>query len=291
MRSLAAFSKEFIEGRSNGSPWPARGLLCLAVLVSYANVWPNEFVFNDGILIVQNQLLKHWSTLPALLTHLDNAGYGRPDGFYRPVQMLVYFLLYQAFGPSTFVFHALNIFLQALNACLLQHFGIRAGFKKGAAFAAALLWAVHPLLTNDVTYMTSTAEPLWGAFSLLGLITLLPDFTPQRVWKALIFFLLALGCKEPAVVFPAQAAIALFFVSKGRAPISAYLRTWPLWLAVAACYIAIRPALPWTPFGLTMDDSGVPVYTSHLATRIMTCLATLPVYARLIVWLTWACTH
>ena len=315
MGNMVAFLKRFSAGDCSGdSPWPARIFICLAVLISYASVWPNEFVFDDKFQILFNDFLKHWSNLPKLLTNQNFVVNGIPEGFYRPIQMLIYFLIYQAFGPSTIAFHALNISLHALNACLLHHFGIRAGFRKGAAFTAALLWAVHPLHTSDVAYISSTAELLRGSFCLLGLITLLPDFTPRRsgakqipgafaprrsgakqilgafasrkIWQAMIFFMLALGCKESAVVFPALAAATLFFTNKDRARFSIYLKTWPLWL-LAACYIAI-----WLWFihksGYTTDKNGDPqlfqYYTSNFLNRVLTSLATLPVYARLIVW-------
>jgi len=278
--------KDMKENKVTHFPWMERTVLCLAVGVAYASVWSNEFVWDDRVLIVLNEFLKYWSNLPKLLTSLGYAGHGIPGGFYRPIQMLIYFLIYQAFGLSTVAFHALNVVLQAFNACLLHHFGIRAGFRKGVAFAAALLWAVHPLHTNIVTYMVSTAELLWSLFCLLGLITLLPDFTPQKIWKALIFFVLALGCKESAVVFPALATATLFFISKERVQISACLKMWPLWL-LSTFYIAI-----WLWFmhasGYASDTSGDPAhfqdYTSNFTNRILTCLATLPVYAQLIIF-------
>ena len=297
MGSMSALSKRFLNG---DNPWPARGILCLAVLVSYASVWPNEFVFDDKYLIVFNAFLKHWSSLPQLLTTLNYTGGGLNEGFYRPLQMLCYFLIYQAFGTSTAGFHALNVGLQALNACLLYHFGIRAGFKKGAAFTAALLWAVHPLHTTNVASLASLAELLWSSFCLAGLIALLPDFTPRRsgakqipgafaprrIWTAMIFFILALAAKETAVVFPALAALTFFFVSKDRAQVRAYLKTWPLWL-LAAGYISV-----WLWFihasGYNLDKSGNPFHLqdslSGFLSRILTSLATLPVYARLIIW-------
>jgi hypothetical protein len=279
-KNIKAFSKTFLD------PWPARGLLCLAVLLSYASVWPNEFLFDDKYLIVLNEYLKHWKDLPKLLTGLTFAGGGLPEGFYRPVQMLIYFVIYQAFGASTIAFHALDVGLQALNACLLFQFGVRAGFRKGAAFAAALLWAVHPLHTTLVTYMSSTAELLWSSFCLLGLISLLPDFAPSKVWKAMIFFVLALGCKETAVVFPALAVITLFFVSKDRTRFSVYLKTWPLWL-LSAGFIAV-----WLLFihvsGYNLNNTGSPMhfagYMSSPVNRSLTSLATLPLYAQLIMW-------
>jgi hypothetical protein len=278
-----AFFRNFPSGKS---PWPARIFLCLAVLVSYASVWPNEFVFDDMHLIVGNDFLRSWSSLPKLLTSMSYAGYGIPGGFYRPVQMLIFFLIYQAFGLSAIPFHALSIALQALNACLLHHFGIKAEFKKGVAFSAALLWAVHPLHTINVAYAASMAELLWSSFCLLGLITLLPDFTPHKIFTAMVFFILALGCKESAVVFPALAAATLFFVNKDRARYATYLKTWPLWL-LSVCFITLWLLLIHK-FGSTLTGAGDPgyfqAYTFNLKNRIITSLATLPVYAWLIVW-------
>src|SRR4051812_25733436 len=99
MGNIAAFSNKYLEaGRDLESPWPARFLLCLAVLAAYASVWPNEFVFDDVFAILYNDFLKHWSDLPKLLTSLTFAGDSLPGGFYRPLQMLAYFLVYQAFG-------------------------------------------------------------------------------------------------------------------------------------------------------------------------------------------------
>ena len=267
-------------------PWPERIILCLAVLISYASVWPNEFVFDDNFLIVKNSFLKSWAGLPDIFTHLNFAGNGQASGFYRPVPMLLHFIIYQVFGASTIAFHALNLGLQTINACLLHHFAIRAGFKRGAAFAAALLWAVHPLHSEAVAYMSSTPELLWATFLLLGLIIPLPDFTPSKMAQAAVFFILALGSKETAVVFPALVAVTLFFISKDRKQLSTYFKTWPLWL-MAAAYIT-----GWTIFihksGYSMDKTGDAAYfqeyTTNITNRILTCLATLPVYAQLIIF-------
>ncbi|MGB9153386.1 MAG: hypothetical protein WCD70_09910 [Alphaproteobacteria bacterium] len=284
--NFASCTKNLKDNQAKYSPWLERIIICLAVLIAYSSIWPNEFVFDDDGLIVKNEFLKHWSTLPKLLTSLNFAGRGLTVGNYRPVLMLIYFLIYQAFGLSTIAFHALNVSLQALNACLLHHFGIRAGFKKGAAFAAALLWAVHPLHVINVAYMSSGAELLWGSFCLLGLIALLPDFTPRKIWLAMIFFILALGSKESAVAFPALAASTFFFVSKYRTQIAAYLKMWPLWL-LAAVYITAW-LLSIDQHGSSIDNNTAPLwsqyYASNFTNRVLTSLATLPVYARLIVW-------
>ena len=268
------------------SPGRQRVMLCCAILLSYASIWQNTFVFDDAPLIVRNEFLKHWDKIPDLLTRLNFEGAGIGGGFYRPLPMLLHFFIYQAFGPAPAVFHALNLSLQVLNACLLHHFGIRAGFKKSVAFAAALLWAVHPLHTEAVAYMSSTPELLWSTFCLLGLIALLPDFTPLKIGKAMIFFMLTLACKESAVVFPALAAVTLFLTDKNRPPLPAYLKIWPLFL-LSAVYIGVH-LIFLSKSELGMQDAVNPEffrdYTSNFFNRLLTCLATLPVYARLIFW-------
>ena len=286
MKNIAAFLRKFHEEVYDGnSPWPARGLLCLGVIVAYSNVWPNGFVFDDVPLITRNGLLKQWSDLPELLTTVKHDN-GLIAGFCRPLQALVYFLIYQAFGPCAIAFHALNIALHGANTCLLHHFAIKSRFKKSVAFAVALLWGLHPLHTTDVAYIASTAELLWSFFCLLGLITLLPDFTSRRIWRSMTFFALALCSKESAAVFPALAAVTFFFVNEDRQSASAYLKMWPLWL-LSAGYIAV-----WFWFihvsGSNMDRSPDPqwvqLYTGNLKNRLLTSLSTLTVYARLIIW-------
>ena len=266
--------------------WPERVCICLAILLAYASVWPNTFLFDDLDLIKNNEFLKSWSGFPQLLTSLNFAGSGSDGLFYRPVPMVLHFFLYQAFGPSTIAFHALNIVLHALNAGLLLHFGLRAGFGKGAAFAAALLWAVHPLHIEAVSYMSATPELLWSTFALLGLITLLPDFSPRKIGLASVFFILALGCKEAAVVFPALAAAMFFFVSKERTQFSSYLKTWPLWLLAGIYIIALLVFMH--KIDHSMWRAATPMFFDEYAaspvSRILTCLATLPVYAGLIIW-------
>ena len=261
-------------------------LLAAAVFAAYANVYNNTFVLDDIPLIVQNGFLRSWGSLPDLLSHLSNGGAGRAGGFCRPLQMLLYFFIYQSFGLQAAAFHLLNVALQAANAGLVYRLGCRLGLRAGAAFLAALLWAVHPLFTESVTYMSGTADPLYSFFSLLGILVLLPDFTPRKFWLSGLLFALALGAKESAIVFPALAAITLFLVSKERLHFSTYLRTWPLWL-LAAVYIG-----GWLMF---MHASGYntydprdmidpQLYAGNIANRIFTALATLPVYAGLIVW-------
>ena len=275
MKNISAFLKRFPEvGYGEGAQWRVYGALCLAVVAAYSNVSQNAFVWDDFHLIVNNSSLRHWNGLSDILTKNTLGPY------YRPVQGLLYFFIYQIFGLSLAAFHAVNVVLQAANSCLMYNLGCRLGFNLRASFAAALLWGVHPLWIEVVAIVSGTSDLLAGFFCLAGLLVLLPDFKPRNVWLSIPFFILALGSKESAVVFPALASFTLFLVSRERLQPVTYFRTWPLWL-LAAGYIAgllLCPALINSlPSYMYQDSAYVELY-KHNIIRILTSLATLPTY-------------
>lgn len=246
--------------------------LVLAVCATYAGIYPNAFILDDQALIITNVYLQSWRHIPDIFTHLNYDGTGLHIGFYRPVPMLLHLVVFQMFGLSTAAFHTLNIALQAVNALLVQRLGKKLGFGVAASFAAALLWSLHPLHIEAVTYMAATPEILWATFTLLSLIVLLPDFTPRKMIIALILFFLALGCKEAAVVLPALAVVCLFVVSKNKLRLQTYLKTWPFWI-IPAVYVSLYFWLN-TFRQYAVQDEVSADYAAHILTRIFTSLAT-----------------
>ncbi len=256
-------------------------LLVFAVFAAYGNVYGNEFLLDDEFLILKNEYLRFWGALPKLLTSCSTAGFGGQDSFYRPLQGLLYFVVFQFAGLSLFWFHFLNVALHAVNACLVYLLGRRLGFDQVAVFCAALLWAAHPVHTESVTYISATADPLYALFCLAGVCALLPDFAPRRMVWGCAFFALALLSKETAIAFPLLAMICLFLVSDKRFNYRTYIKTWPLW-AVAALYMAVRIYL------LQMSDVAfykeVNILTASPYVRFSTFLATLPAYFKILLW-------
>lgn len=267
--------------------WLCYAGIIAAVFAAYANVYGNAFLLDDMVLIVQNAFLRSWDTLPDLLTSLSLAGMHMEGGFFRPVQMLLFFLVYQAVGLSAPVFHGVNVVLQALCGCMVYRLGRKLGWPAMAAFSAALLWAIHPLHTEAVSCVSGSADALYTIFTLGGLLILLPRFTMWRIWGSCLFFALALLSKESAIVFPALACFTLFLVSKERLKLGTYVRTWPLWVLMTAYFIAWE-VLPAHNVDFLMHDPGDIQYDMHYThnvfNRILTSLATLPTYLGLILW-------
>lgn len=264
--------------------------LAAAVLFTYSNIYENEFLFDDNLTITANQYLKGWPMLGLLLTKSTTAGAHIAGGFYRPLQMLLYFLIYRTSGLEPFGYHLLNVALHAANACCVFLLGRALGIRPWTVFLGALIWALHPLHTEAVTYTSGTADPLMTLFCLFGLLVLLPDFSPRRVMCSIPLFILALLSKEGAVVFPALAMTCLFLRDKNRLRPKTYLRVWPLWL-IAGVYAFWRAHAPgfdgpqsYNAFYAQHGFDTLQLYAAHFSWRVYTCLATLPAYLHLLVW-------
>jgi len=265
-------------------------LLLSAVLIAYINSLSNSFVFDDQLLIVNNDYLKGWPTLGKLLTGSTISGIHIPGGFYRPLQMLLYFLIYQVTGPVSFGFHLLNILLHAANACLLYTLGRKLNFNEDASFLAALIWALHPIHTEAITYISGTADPLYSFFCLSGLLILFPDFAPRRFFYALPLMMLGLLAKETNVVFPLLAMSCLYYFSERRFDPKTYLPILPLFV-IAGGYAYWRSTTPgfdgpqsYTRLYQLHEYDTLSMYASHPVMRFYTFLATLPDYLGLILW-------
>jgi len=145
----------------------AGGVIAAAALAAYANSFHGPLVFDDVGTIAENQTIRHlwpiWSALQPPAEGMPVTG--------RPIANLSLALNYAWGGTNVWGYHAVNLLIHIL--CGLTLFGIvRRTLKTHAtliAFAVALIWTLHPLQTESVTYISQRAESLMGLFYLLTL--------------------------------------------------------------------------------------------------------------------------
>ncbi len=260
-------------------------VIVLAVLIAYFNVYSNSFLWDDEFLIVKNRFIRSFEYLPQIFTLPSGAGANRIDNFYRPIQIFSYLIIYKLFGLSNFAFHFLNVFLHVLNAIILYVI-LKKLFNNRVAFLTALFWAIHPVHTEAITYMSGTADPLSFLFMLIAFLNYL-SFKEKSSIKHLIisviFFTLALMSKETAIIFPLVLLLYEKFILlkkqkriKFSSMIRSFLFTTPLFF-VSAIYFILR--LTVLNFGNTLNlYSTENIYTQHLSYRLYTFIATLPHY-------------
>ncbi|MEO7414102.1 MAG: tetratricopeptide repeat protein [Opitutaceae bacterium] len=195
-------------------------MITAVIVAAYVTSFRGALVFDDLPGIANNPTIRDLSQPGLLLVAIGPQG-GTLSG--RPVPNLTLALNYAISGDRLWSYHATNLLIHVAAALTL--FGIvrrtlsqpvladRFGSNAGPiAFAVALLWGVHPLQTESVTYLIQRVESLMGLFYLLTLYCFLraveSPLTGRR-WYLRAFFtcLLGMGCKEVMVTAPVVVAL------------------------------------------------------------------------------------
>ena len=190
--------------------------LLLATAAVYAPAVWNDFVWDDRALVLQDPLIRSWRLIPEAFEHFLFTDASASD-FYRPIQRLSYTLDYAAFGFGPAGYHITSIACHFLAAAALFLLGLELFKMLGLAdrkscvlsLLAALVWAIHPVQSSAVVYVSGRADPLAAAFGFCGLYFGLRSLRANgaRVWLflngAALLFLLSGLSKEIGLIFPA----------------------------------------------------------------------------------------
>ena len=189
----------------------AAGALVVACLLVYARSFGGPFIFDDLTSIPENPNIRQLWPLTVPLSPPPELG--ALGG--RPLVSLSFAVNHALGALDVRGYHAVNLALHVLTTLLLWRVAARSLGSpallgrfggEGAAFAIALLWCVHPLLSEPVTYIVQRTELMMGAFYVLTLYCSLRAWTAQRPlrWQAAAVAACALGmaCKEPMVTAP-----------------------------------------------------------------------------------------
>jgi hypothetical protein len=192
-------------------------ILLLAVAAAYAPSLANDLVWDDRIYILDNPPVRE-ARLGEILS--------RPIGsYYRPVVFATFAIEAVASDANPALFHLTNLVLHAAVAGLLFAAAVALGASAPPACAAALLFALHPVQSEAVLYVSGRTDVLAAAFGLGALLLHArargwcgPAAGAGAQWGAAICFALALGCKESAASLPLALAVGDRIFAGSRSP-------------------------------------------------------------------------
>ncbi len=255
-------------------------------MLVYANSLSAPFIFDDQISIVENQAIRSVASARSQPENTPLAG--------RPVAGLTFALNYAASELDAPAYRATNLVIHA--ACALLLFGLirrtlalprlSATFGRHSsdlALAVALLWTVHPLTTDAVTYITQRTESLMALFYLLTLYASLRAHVSSHPagWQAAAVGACALGmgCKESMVTAPLVVVLfdRVFLFETLR---DAFRSRWRLYLGLALTWVFLALQLAAAPRSNSAGfETGVGVWTYLLNQSVM-----ITRYLRLVFW-------
>ncbi|MFI5356984.1 MAG: tetratricopeptide repeat protein [Opitutales bacterium] len=204
--------------RTGAGIWLAVAVLVLVTIAAYANSLHTPFIFDDGPSILKNPTIRQLTSVDVILQPPGDTGQTVGG---RPLLNFSLAVSYALSGLDPWGYHGLNVGIHVLAALAL--FGVvrrtlllpRWAGRFGAtatlpALAAALLWAVHPLQTESVTYVIQRAESLAGLFYLVTLYAYIRGATGgSRGWwgTAVAGCLAGMATKETMVTAPVVIAL------------------------------------------------------------------------------------
>ncbi|OWK43967.1 tetratricopeptide repeat protein [Fimbriiglobus ruber] len=251
------------------SDWWRPLAIVVVVAVAYHNSFAGAFVFDDYQNITENPVVRApLETWPALLINP------------RPVARATFAVNYLLGGDDPWGYHAVNLLIHTLAALTLYDLVRRSLLLPSAsgtlstwspqsaadvATASALVWAVHPLTTQAVTYIVQRMESLAGLCILATLYALVrgasaADRRARWGWygAAVIACGLGMGSKEGAVVIPILALLFDRCVVAGSFCDALRVRR-GLYVGLAATWVILWPFVAPLLLGpvATLDGASV----------------------------------
>lgn len=204
-------------------------LLWLLVQVAYLKNSNNTFHFDDRYSIVEH--------VPIHMTQFSLAGlwYAGENAYHapRPIPSITFAFDWWRGGGSAAAFLQTNRLIHSVNALLVmsllllllqRHFNRSSTLITLAAFAAAALWALHPIQVQAVSYIVQRMASLATLFTLLSVLSYLVARSSTNILVkisasllCLLSLLAGVMSKELAWITPLLLLLAEYCVVRNRA--------------------------------------------------------------------------
>lgn len=275
-------------GDAGRAAWLIPLCLALAGALVYLNTLSNPFVFDDTPWVIGNPRIQSLANVGEMLTATN-----------RPVMELTLALNYALGGENPTGYHLFNLIIHVLAGLVLYGLirrtlvlpEISEAYRDKArwlAGAVALLWLVHPLNTQSVSYMIQRGESLMGLCYLFTLYSFLRYTTGGGTrWCVAAVLACWIGAGAKEVMASAPLVVLLYdrtFIAQSWREM--FAKRWGLYLGLFGMWIPLAMLLA---HGLGGENASAGMaLEGHMLSR-WTYLLTQPqviteVYLRKAVW-------
>ncbi len=180
--------------------WWAAAVAFAAGFLTYANTLGHAFVWDDLILL--DRKIRFYESARDVLFE--------PSGLpglrvYRPLTFGSYWLDQLMWVRDPLGFHLTCVLLHALNCALVYALGCALRFGPAPALLAALVFAVHPVHSEAVTWVACRADLLVTTFAILAVLAFL-RYCRRDGWATLAGIAVctfgAIASKETGIALP-----------------------------------------------------------------------------------------
>jgi tetratricopeptide (TPR) repeat protein len=237
--------------------WPSvlLPLLGLVTFVVYSGSLSFDFVWDDWPQIVNSPIIRTWSNLPRAFGSDLWYHVARHQVYYRPMFVAWSMLNYTLFGLRPWGWHLGAVLLHVGAVAAVFWLARRLGLEYWTAALAALIFALHPIHIEPVTWISAASDTMVTMFAALAFAAFLngrdternPGQRKRTAWwiASLALLACALLTKEMAVVFSALVGIYAWLhpaetrASPGRRVLGAAMAAAP-YVVVTLAYALLR---------------------------------------------------
>jgi protein O-mannosyl-transferase len=236
-------------------------IICLFVLVVYLPSFSGDFILDDHPLIEYNSYIREWHSIGSYLSQEDgvdsNAAGSWHTGYYRPLVNLFYTLDYVIWGLNGPGFRITNLVLHMFACFALFIFYGQILNRRDTAFWLAIIFSLHPLITETVSWVASRNNILVTLFGILSFSFYIRAYRSHRFIfyiLSVLFFAFAVFSKEFGLML-----LPIFFLyqralNPQKIDIIKELREYIPYILIAILYFILRHIV----IGSLLSPNGFP---------------------------------
>jgi len=287
-QSQPAVSGAMFLGNVEREVYLAISVVAAAVFIAYL---PTTFFagfldLDDGQYVVENPLVKDPSLQNVWTFFREVEKPSTVVGYYQPLTMVSLMVdsWFSGAAPDSLIFHFTNVVLHALNAVLVFLIVRAASGGVVVPVLAALIFGLHPVQVESVTWVSQRKTVLSTAGALAAVLAHLYHTRTGKAswrWAGVGFYLLALLAKPTALFLPIFLVLLdLWPLRRGVA--RGIVEKWPYWIIMAV--------MGWISFLSQSHTAGAGVPNPQQLPALLRLSAyNLAIYARNLVWPTDLC--
>lgn len=225
-------------------------IMALLIFTVYFNSINNGFVADDNAFVKDNISIRNLNNFALFFYETDTVATSKPEWgtlIYRPLRTLSFAFDYYLYGINATGYHLTNLILYIM-VCISLYFLIFQLFDHPlTAFLGALLFGIHPLHVEAVSWIASRADIIGLLFLNLSLVTYVYYRKYSNLKKyfflSLSFSFIAYLGKETMVCLPG--IIILYdYATQNKKSLLSMVRSnftpWVCFALVCAIYLVLR---------------------------------------------------
>ena len=217
--------------------WGIVATLAMVVVGVYGNILDNGFVWDDSVFIYD------WEAIQRPVENLAELLFSLPQKHtnFRPIKNAFYAANYALWGENPMGYHAVAVVMHGVSAWLVWLLGYRLLKDEAASLVAALVFAVHPINTEAVAWVTANMDSLGVVVFLICLYGFVVYRQSQeKKWWWLSVAAAGAAFLTNELTFSVVAVVVLYDLLVGRGKWRLVGKEWAMYGALIVGYFGLK---------------------------------------------------